>query len=802
MKKFMSAFLSAAFLISAIPAGFAEAQETADIYFTDMRSVDYREWTENNLQDLGGASTNGDAAYKFTVGDENFSLLDVKNDSSSKYFVISNSGYGYKMFYNNGQEQWFKVLSDEELSEVGAANAVEYYPGWWIQSGEFKNGSGIWGQSCNTRIASNIREYIDNNHIWTCESASKAAAPSAEYKIKAGITLPSASEIQAYKDRFGICDTPSFATRTVISYNDGSGSRFFGVAQAWPSHDVNGIAWYPTQTPMGNGAFVRPVFWLNDKFFANVAVDLSTAGEAVKQEIKKIGLETLLNIYSSEELKTYLNLEEDKSGIYGAKIVTESGNAPEYGDTLTIDYQLNSDYIAKSENITWKKEDEGKIVTLGLGKEYIVTEADAATGKAKIYYDLVVEAADGSILKAASKSVTIPSLGVAPIAVNSWKPIRANASDANKFIVDGKSFTLVDSFANDRSTYFVAANDNYGRFTVSSSVQMNPDNVNNYAYWMNTDFRKNGIMNGDSVMKMPESIVNYIDNEHIWLTEGAPENYEAKQRPTSGLNNENYTFSAGIVPISMSELFRYNEVLGAKERIGSYYTRTAANYDDGSNAPLLYNANSYLESSMNINIVQANPWNLTENGIRPVFYLTKDFFKNVALDWNYIGENVLQIMRDNYYIEDLKDIYDEEVLADNDFKYRAKLEVSYSPFANPSETLATLEGAESLQANIILTTIETGIDAEVFLALYDGNDKLKRIVKGSLYSDGSTASTAVGFESLSGITAAYKAKVMVWDRLTSMKPICAAETFDTIANLKYATKVSNIYSETTGNNFF
>ncbi|MGN1136622.1 MAG: hypothetical protein ACI4SF_10430, partial [Oscillospiraceae bacterium] len=50
-------------------------------------------------------------------------------------------------------------------------------------------------------------------------------------------------------------------------------------------------------------------FWLKDGFFANVAVNLDTAGAAVKQEIRKVGYDKLVALYGASDVKTKLGME-------------------------------------------------------------------------------------------------------------------------------------------------------------------------------------------------------------------------------------------------------------------------------------------------------------------------------------------------------------------------------------------------------------------------------------------------------------------------------------------------------------
>lgn len=772
-------------------------EDLAEKYFDDPISVNYTPVDFNEW--ISTEQVNADPKYVFTVGDEAFTLLDMAKSSSSRYFVIANQSYGNRSI-NNYTQGVMKNPTEEEIAAATTDAAVNQlyanYFLYFLNDRFMKYGNGTGG-----KINSDIVDCIDTAHEWETEAAPNAGTPIAEnYTFKAGVAVPSVSELKAYKTRLGYNDTGvAFVTRTILKRTTGSTNTNWQAVANNSGSATNG--WRVSHWSLDNGVTtnIRPCFWVNENFFANVAVDLSTAGAAVKQEIKKLGVETLLDLYSPEDITNYLGVEipEDTVALYNVKVKTRSGENPAYGETLSANYEFLSGagLAAKSADITWKKLDGETETTLGTGKEYIVTEADAATGSTQIYFDIKVTSATGNVIEKTSKKVTIPSLGVAPVAANSQKTIKENADDADKFTLDGKSFTLIKAFDNDESTFFVTVNDNYGVRQVNSAY-MNPNDDESYLYWLNTAFKNYG--NGDN--KLPDGIVNYINNEHVWLTEGAPNNTVSDSY--SVMKNDNYSFKAGVAPLSASEIIRYSDVIGSAEAIGGgYFTRTAVNWQNGKDdTQYLLCANPQTSGSGDSVVFFAH-WDLpSQTNIRPSFYLTKEFFKNVEFDLESgIGENVLNTMRDMYYIEDLDGIYDADTLADLGFKHKAELSVSYSAYGAPSNILEKLEGATSLQANITLTAANAGIDATAILAIYNGSGKLVNVTTGSLASDTTEATAAIGFDALSDIGAGYYAMVMIWDGMT---PITGPDVFDSNDMLNIASAVTNLSSESRGNNFF
>lgn len=277
--------------------------ENNDIYFTDVRTVNYSSGWTHYTKKATNATEETAAEYKFSLASngDTFSLLDVKKNSESKYFVIADEPYVSKTFANNTNPNYFAV-EDGTAEYANDEQHANQYPSWALNGACFENGLTFDKYNGEKKtIDSTVRDYIDFSHIWTCEPAPNNYTPNNQYTTTAGIMYPSASEVDTYADRFLLPTAANFVTRTMR--NQPGDDRCIGFIA-----NISG-GWVYHAGQLGTAAAtqnVRPVFWLNDRFFANVKVDLTNLGAAVKQEIKKVPLSELKHIYTNDELINYL----------------------------------------------------------------------------------------------------------------------------------------------------------------------------------------------------------------------------------------------------------------------------------------------------------------------------------------------------------------------------------------------------------------------------------------------------------------------------------------------------------------
>ena len=692
--------------------------------------------------------------YKFTYGGKKYVLADVLNNEVSKYFIISDELYGsrargeLKLDENSVFTSWL----NGDLINYGNEGGIEKFP-------------------------DKIKEHIDFNHLWKTEGNDNNFDT---YSYKAGVNIPSWNEMKIYTDKAGFnVDDSSYMFRTTLNDN----SECYLILDAGQSVEGMGkVGWWAVPSTIG----IRPVFYLDGSFFADAAIDLSTAGSAVIDEIKKIDEKTLLSLYSMQDMVKYLGYKAPENYIYinNLAIAARSGaDTAAYGDTLKVSFEYGEENTAPLADWTadWKADG----VKVGEGKTYIVTEADA--GKT-ITADVTFTDTDGKADLHTSNALSIPTILIKDYidAGSEFGSIK-NTDKKDKFTVDGKEFSLIKQYDNDKSTFFVAAEEVYG-LVENRSNKFDPKNDLSMQYWLSNSFAKGDVESGDT---LPDDITKYIDFDHIWLTEGAPAAATPIDAP--------YTFTAGITVPSISEIKR-NENMGyAVNGSSTYFVRTPANFtQDGKSFSFVSGTDKEWGG------VLFNHWELPSTaGIRPVFYLSRDFFKNVKMDIENIGDNVFDMMKNNYSLDEIAHLYTADEIAlleEGGFKWNLKTDISFKSY-DESADVTELAGAASLKA-IVTVENNTGaaVNAKAYIALYDGFGKLVGVDAADIsVENGKSVTVKPGFEALSNVDAGYKAKVMIFD--DGMTPLLkSAKTFGSTSGT--AATEATLSSAAAGNNFF
>lgn len=664
--------------------------------------------------------------YTFTIGSETFTMLDIFDDEASAYLVVANQNYGNRTI--NGSD----FGKEPDIENNKQDENITY----WLNNTFTVSGNG--GKTLNRGII----KHIDFEHLWTGEAAPKAKIPIAEtYIFKAGITLPAVSEMEAYKDMMGYSDTgATFLTRTPANQVISGGDEW--VFACTPSNGKSDTTWQLAHWKIPANTGIRPMFYLDCGFFGDVAVDLETAGEAVKDEIKKVDDEKLLNLYSISQLIAELGFKPPEGFIFleNVKIKTRNGKAVTYGSTLqpSFDYSEDNRHDFKGAEYVWERIDGDKITVVGNGSEYAVTEADANGGQIQIRYKMTVTDTSGAQASYTSKAETIPALGIKSYAPNVALTVKKDTPTEHKFKLDGKSFQILDYFDNDQSTFFVKSVESYGSMTISS-VYMNPTDQSNFAYTLNTKFPESG----NSGLFLPAAIIDHIDFNHLWLTEKAPLNENLNVR------ENHYAFKAGITLISFSEIERYIQTVGDL----SGFSRTPADFSNTTRKEFIHNI-GVREGS-----IFANHWDLpAANQIKPVFYLKKDFFVNVKLDWKEVGEAIISRLTEMYTIEDFNGMYTDSELRGLGFKNNFDIE-------------ALVSSMDGTAAPSISGTIKSNLNSEecgvlIFVVYNKDGAALTSTATEVTLSPGQTKQFQLTASALP--VGSYSAKLMFWEDFIGM----------------------------------
>ena len=269
--------------------------------------------------------------------------------------------------------------------------------------------------------------------------------------------------------------------------------------------------------------------------------------------------------------------------------------------------------------------------------------------------------------------------------------------DAHVFKVGNRKFLMLDKDAD--GNYFVMADENYGsHWFVNNSTDIwtnpeltddewnfNPENEKSIAHWLNNDF----IQEGNGGAKLPDDILNNIIEDSEWEIEPAPvtklstNDYnklsaEAKADYDEWLTMQHdgkRTVTADLALVSVSEFAAYNTIIrqpsgdwkGILTRTihtdaqyngdgGVTYKRRAHHLRGSGSANDNYTTHASFDADLGVSYAW---WVYT---VRPVFWLDKDFFKNVKIDITATGTAVKEELKAIGYT-DLSETYDNNELS-------------------------------------------------------------------------------------------------------------------------------------------
>lgn len=242
-------------------------------------------------------------------------------------------------------------------------------------------------------------------------------------------------------------------------------------------------------------------------------------------------------------------------------------------------------------------------------------------------------------------SVSAASLpGTDRIFGGEYNDYNINTPVENIFKIEGseKEFILLD----DENGFFVMAKNNYGKraFDPNGTQKFDIEDTNNIAYWLNNEFLEKG--NGTVELKLPDEIIKYIDTEHVWDTEAGF---------ASGNCPEGYSTKSGVALLSQTEWRKYYKKFGCVDGMGieGWWLRTPRAINGAANLVLA----SMTTQSQTGQTFGKEANNSANFYVRPVFYLTNEFFKNVKIDLETAGAEIISAMARHFNKDDLQNIY-------------------------------------------------------------------------------------------------------------------------------------------------
>ena len=211
---------------------------------------------------------------------------------------------------------------------------------------------------------------------------------------------------------------------------------------------------------------------------------------------------------------------------------------------------------------------------------------------------------------------------------------RAKASKSYMFKIAGtnQNFILLDETS---EGFFVLSEKYAATRPISASgepVPYDPKDENSVAHWLNGDFLTSGIF--------PKEIIDNLV-ERVYKTEGG-----GSKVPFS----KDYESTCKIVLLSQTEWSKYNARFGyADDTSVSFWALRTVRELTG--APLVA-----AQASPNSGLTVEGKWT-SSTGIRPAFYLSKDFFEKVSLDLSATGDAVFSLVRNKNDKATLSSLY-------------------------------------------------------------------------------------------------------------------------------------------------
>lgn len=285
-----------------------------------------------NYYSLSHIKTPEENVFAIDGSDEEFILLDITENRNAKYFVMSKKFYG-KMAYD--------TTGDKKLNSSDDGNIAYYL------NGKLLTEEGL--------LPEKIKEYIHREHVWKTRGE-VGNAQITSYNFIGGVSLLSLDEFNQYLPVFGYRDDASGKWWLRDALKDGNNAYLLCVNAVEPGAETDKatVGWaVPTESRE-----IRPVFYLNERFYKDVRLDLSRSGNRVRRMLAQMTSNELKAAgYTEEECAAILageqiavNRAENTSNVYEPdeeKYTYTISLSKGSGKSYTLDYSVTDVYHEK-----------------------------------------------------------------------------------------------------------------------------------------------------------------------------------------------------------------------------------------------------------------------------------------------------------------------------------------------------------------------------------------------------------------------------------------------------------------------
>ena len=273
-------------------------------------------------------------------------------------------------------------------------------------------------------------------------------------------------------------------------------------------------------------------------------------------------------------------------------------------------------------------------------------------------------------------------------------------------------------------------------------VAFDPEDENSIAYWLNNDY----LNDADISERLPQEIIDNLV-ERVYHTEGGGDYVSFKT---------DYDVKCKVVLLSQTEWSKYNAKFGyADDTSYSFWFLRSVRGLTG--APLVAAI-----LSPNSGLTVDGRWS-SVIGIRPAFYLSKDFFKKVSVDVENTGDAVMSIIRKDNNSSVLNSMYSGKEL-------KTLIESDIAPMADS----VTITGRGIVGEKIV---------GEYDFVSLDENAENGTMIQWLKSKDGETWSTILGANSLEYIPTSADVDYYVKMKVSPMTGSMAGASYES-ASLK------------------